>query len=222
MKKWSVFMAAAAAAAAGSAVAVRKLKNRMAEAEETRYANADFVRVKDYIPDIEVELAYATKDNFTGEVIYDFTEGWLRYGTVRKLGEAQKILREKGYRLKIWDAFRPVSAQFKLWEVCPDARFVADPTKGFSTHSRGNTVDVTLVDMEGNYVEMPTAFDDFSEKAHRDYYPWIEDPAVVEHVKLLEDTMTACGFQPYINEWWHFSDEEDYPVGMDFEPPKEQ
>ena len=213
----------AALAAVGSAVAIKKTKIRLAGAgvePAPEPADIDFVRVKDYIPDIEVELMYATDRNFTGKVIYDFTEAWLRYGTVKKLAEAQEILKEQGYRLKIWDGFRPVSAQFKLWEAYPDAEFVADPRQGFSAHSRGNAVDVTLVDMDGGYVEMPTAFDDFTEKAHRDY-GWIEDPAVREHVKLLEDTMASCGFEPYASEWWHFSDLVSYPVGTAVEPSKE-
>ena len=221
MKKSTLLIAALAAV--GSAVAVQKTKARIAGAgaqAAPEPADADFVRVKEYIPDIEVELMYATDRNFTGKVIYDFTEAWLRYGTVKKLAQVQESLRQQGYRLKIWDGFRPVSAQFKLWEAYPDAEFVADPRRGFSSHSRGNTVDVTLVDMDGGYVEMPTGFDDFSEKAHRDY-SWIEDPAVAEHVKLLESAMVSCGFDPYVNEWWHYSDLDEYPVGTDIEPSKE-
>ena len=89
-----------------------------------------FVRIRDYIPDIVVELKYATADNFTGQIIYDFEDAFLRYGTVKKLRAVQDALREQGLSLKIWDAFRPVSAQFRLWEVYPDATFVANPQTG--------------------------------------------------------------------------------------------
>ena len=106
-----------------------------------------FVPVSDYIPEIVVELRYSTEDNFTGEQIYPFTDAYLRYGTVKKLLLAQDILRSKGLGLKLWDAFRPVSAQFALWEVCPDPRYVADPRTGFSFHSRGNTVDASVLRM---------------------------------------------------------------------------
>ena len=83
-------------------------------------APADFVLVSDCVPGIRADLKYAGEDNFTGQVIYDFTEAYLRYGTARKLAAAQEILTAQGYSLLIWDAFRPTEAQFRLWEVCPD------------------------------------------------------------------------------------------------------
>lgn len=179
-------------------------------------SDSEFVRVKDYIPDIEVMLMYATQDNFTGEVIYGFTEAYLRYGTVKKLAAAQEVLKEKGFRLLIWDAFRPVSAQFKLWEVCPNSTYVANPNTGYSSHSRGNTVDLTLVTMDGQTVKMPTGFDDFSALADRNYYDCPEDAA--ENARLLENVMIEAGFTPYSGEWWHFSDNVSYPVEQSFEP----
>lgn len=175
----------------------------------------DFVRVADYIPDILVELRYATEDNFTGEVIYDFTDACLRYGTVKKLSAVQAALTEQGYGLKIWDAFRPVSAQFTLWDICPDGRYVADPNKGFSSHSRGNTVDLTLVTLNGGEVVMPTGFDDFSAKADRDYSDVSEEAAA--NALLLETAMQEGGFKPYSGEWWHFSDTDSYDVENTFE-----
>ncbi len=177
----------------------------------------DFVLVTEYIPDISIDLRYATDNNFTGQVIYGFTDAYLRYGTVQKLAEAQASLRELGYSLKIWDAFRPTSAQWKLWEVCPDAQYVANPTKGYSSHSRGNTVDVTLVDNDGSDVPMPTAFDDFSPLADRDYSD-ITNETAVKNAELLEAVMKDAGFKPYSGEWWHFSDETVYPVDEDFTP----
>ena len=170
----------------------------------------ELVLISDYIPTIFVDLKYATTDNFTGKVIYDFEEPKLRYCTVKKLKEVQDALLEQGYSLLIWDAFRPVSAQFKLWEICPDATFVANPNKGHSSHSRGNTVDITIVTKDGKPVEMPTGFDDFTALADRDYSD-VTGPAL-EHVKLLEDTMTAHGFKGYSKEWWHFSDTNKYAV----------
>ncbi len=182
------------------------------EADDT-----DFVRVKDYIPDIEVLLIYATDQNFTGEIIYPFTEAYLRYGTVKKLAAAQEALKQQGYRIMIWDAFRPVSAQFVLWDVVPDPRYVADPRTGYSSHSRGNTIDLTIVTLSGDEVEMPTGFDDFSYLADRDYSDCSDIAA--SHAIMLEDIMMDAGFEPYSGEWWHFSDFDDYPVEEDFEPP---
>lgn len=176
-------------------------------------ADEELVQVLDYIPSVYVELKYATQDNFTGTVIYGFDEAYLRYGTVKKLAQAQAELLEQGYSLKIWDAYRPVSAQFKLWEVYPDPVYVANPNTGFSSHSRGNTVDVTLVTAEGGEVEMPTGFDDFSALADRDYSD-VPEPAR-GNALLLENVMSACGFRCYSGEWWHFSDSTSYPVAED-------
>ena len=178
--------------------------------------DSDFVKVTDYIPTIQVDLAYAGTDNFTGQVIYDFTDAYLRYGTVRKLAAVQAALAEQGLGLLLWDAFRPAAAQFKLWEVCPDPTYVANPEKGFSSHSRGNTVDVTLISLAGEDVEMPTGFDDFSPLADRDYGDVPPVPAA--NAKLLEDAMAAAGFVPYQGEWWHFSDSDAYEVETGFSP----
>lgn len=180
---------------------------------------SEFVNVADYINDIEVELRYSTENNFTGRIIYGFKSAYLRYGTVEKLAEVQAELKKLGYRLKIWDAFRPVSAQFKLWEVYPDATFVANPLVGFSDHSRGNTVDVTIVDEKGVEAVMPTEFDDFSEKAMRNCDN--VDSEGRKNSLMLEEIMKKNGFVPYVNEWWHYSDEESYPVEKEFEPEKQ-
>ena len=176
----------------------------------------DFVRVLDRVPGIRQELMYATDRNFTGQVICGFSDAYLRYGTVKKLAAVSADLAELGLSLKIWDSYRPVSAQFKLWEVCPNPAFVADPRKGFSSHSRGNTLDVTLVDADGNEQEMPTGFDDFSAKADRDYSDCSETAAA--HAELLEILMEKHGFQGYYAEWWHFSDTDEYPVEESFIP----
>lgn len=173
-------------------------------------ADEEFVCVPDYIPSIYVELKYATQDNFTGSVIYDFAQAKLRYGTVKKLAAAQETLLEQGYSLLIWDAYRPRSAQFALWEVCPDPVYVANPVTGNSSHSRGNTVDVSLVTAQGGELELPTGFDDFSAMADRDYSD-VPD-AARDNALILESAMTAAGFEAYWGEWWHYSDSVKYDV----------
>lgn len=176
----------------------------------------DFVEIKTYIPDIVLELKYAGTDNFTGQKIYDFTDAYLRYGTVKKLMQVQDELREKGLFLKVWDAFRPVSAQFTLWEVYPDAAYVANPNTGYSSHSRGNTVDITIVDRNGQEIVMPTGFDDFSKLADRDYRDCSKEAA--ENALLLESIMIKYGFRAYSGEWWHFTDVDTYSVEEEFAP----
>ncbi|MGM9555261.1 MAG: M15 family metallopeptidase [Oscillospiraceae bacterium] len=98
----------------------------------------------------------------------------------------------------------------RLWEVCPNPVYVADPTKGFSKHSRGNTVDISLIKTNGDPVEMPSGFDDFTSRADRNYSDVSQ--AAGENARYLEEVMTAAGFVGYSGEWWHYSDSVDYPV----------
>ncbi|MBQ3194831.1 MAG: M15 family metallopeptidase [Clostridia bacterium] len=168
------------------------------------------VRVKDYIPDIYVDLPYSRDDNFTGKRLYTFKDAYLRYGTVLKLKAAQEYVRKHGASIMILDAYRPAVAQFIMWEVMPDDDFVADPRRGFSKHTRGSTVDVTLVTPDGNPVPMPSPFDDFSGGAKRVYDNTPEDAK--RNILLLEAAMEQAGFWGYVNEWWHFNDHDIYPV----------
>lgn len=177
-----------------------------------------FVRVTDYVPGIRVNLKYAGKNNFTGRQLYDFKDAYLRYGTVKKLGKAQAELEKSGMGLAIWDAFRPKEAQRQLWEVCPNPLYVTDPSKGNSTHTRGNAVDVTLVDSDGTEMLMPTELDNFTKLADRDYSD-IDNSFARDNAKLLEKVMKKSGFEPYSEEWWHFTDTQEYPVSEDFVPP---
>ena len=172
--------------------------------------------MKKYIPDIYVELMYATENNFTGVRIYDFTDAYLRYGTVKKLANVQKELKEQWYSLKIWDAYRPFEAQQKLWEVYPDPNYVANPANGMKNHNLGGTVDITMVAADGSVISMPTEFDDFSLKADRDYSD-IEDEEAVKNVMILQEAMENNGFTGYQGEWWDYSDTVEYEA-VDFQP----
>ncbi len=174
------------------------------------YTDTDLVLIKELIPDIIIDLRYATEDNFTGVIIYDSHDAYLRYGTLKKLIIADEIIKDQGLRLVVWDAFRPFEAQFRLWEVCPNDDYVADPYKGSSRHNRGCAIDVTLADNEGNLLEMPSDFDDFTALADRDYSD-VSDTAA-KNSQLLEDAMIKAGFKPYFNEWWHYNDTVDYDV----------
>lgn len=176
----------------------------------------EYVLVNKYMPDIYVELMYATENNFTGVRIYDFTDAYLRYGTVKKLANVQKELKEQGYRLKIWDAYRPFEAQQKLWEVYPDPNYVANPANGMKKHNLGGTVDITMVAADGSVISMPTEFDDFSLKADRDYSD-IEDEEAVKNVMILQNAMENNGFTGYQGEWWDYSDTVEYEA-VDFQP----
>ncbi len=174
----------------------------------------DLVRVKDIIPDIYVSLPYSTADNFTGEPLYDFTEAFLRRGTAQKLKKAQDSVAAQGFSVLVLDAYRPAAAQWKMWQVLPDDDFVADPRRGYSRHTRGCAVDVSLVLKDGTAVSMPSPFDDFSGKAKREYAHLDEETR--RNIAVLENAMKAAGFNAYINEWWHFNDTDTYEVLEDF------
>lgn len=173
--------------------------------------DSELVAITEYIPSLYVDLKYATKDNFTGKVIYDFTEPRLRYGTVKKLKAVQEELVSMGYSLIIWDAYRPLYAQEALWDACPDPAYVSDPTTGYRSHSRGHTVDITLtIIANGKDVVMPSGFDEFSALADRDYSD--VSPEAAANSAMLEEIMTRHGFTGYSGEWWHYSDTTEYPL----------
>ena len=183
--------------------------------EELRDNN--FVKIIDYIPNIAQDLAYATENNFTRKAIYDFTDAYIRCGTLKKMMKAQEILNAQGLGLKIWDGFRPVYAQKKLYEAWPDPNYVSHYITGYRTHCRGNALDVTIIDLQtGEELDMPTPFDDFTPLADRNYADCTEQQAA--NAKLLEDAMIAAGFSPYSAEWWHFTDPVSYAVDEYFSP----
>ena len=148
-----------------------------------------------------IDLKYATEDNFTGKKIYTISLCALQIGTAQKLIAANKELMEKGIRIKIWDAYRPLSAQRIMWDIMPVDDFVADPNNGGSIHNGGFAVDITLVDMYGKELEMPTGFDDFSDKASRNSSSISE--AAAKNLSILTDAMVKHGFTTISTEWWH-------------------
>jgi D-alanyl-D-alanine dipeptidase len=161
----------------------------------------ELVNIKSVIPNIQIDLKYATPANFTGQTVYAFQECFLRKEVALKLAEVQAELAARGLGLKIWDGFRPMAAQWKLWELVPDERYVSDPKKG-GRHTRGTAVDVTLVNQKGEELIMPSDFDDFSEKAHRGYSGVSEE--AIFHSELLKEVMERHGFVGLPTEWWHF------------------
>jgi len=181
------------------------------------HKNIDFVKVLDYIPNAVIDLKYSTPNNFTGCIIYNFTDAYLRYGTTLKLRNAEQQLEDLGYTIKIWDAFRPFEAQVALWNAYPNGNYVANPQKGYTSNNLGNTVDITIVKLNDTEVNMPTDFDDFTAKANRDYSDVSEEQA--NHAILLETIMINCGFKGYSNEWWHYEDVDLYEPDENFLPP---
>ena len=164
----------------------------------------DFVDIKSVEKTIVVDLRYAGANNVARHPLYPpGTPALVREGLARRLVVVQEYLRKKGFGLKIWDAYRPQSAQVKLWQLTHNRSFVADPKEGRgSMHIRGAAVDATLVDSSGNDVPMPTDFDSFTPAALLDYSG--RSPAVRGNLKLLQKAMAHGGFYGLRTEWWHF------------------
>ncbi len=161
----------------------------------------ELVELIKVVPDIQLDIRYATTNNFTHHAVYPVARCFLIKKAALALKKVQADLRRQGLGLKVFDGYRPLSVQWKFWDLVPDSRYVADPHIG-SRHNRGYAVDVTLVDQNGKDLPMPTGYDDFSERAHRDYMNLPRE--AIRNRKLLERVMVKHGFVPFATEWWHF------------------
>jgi D-alanyl-D-alanine dipeptidase len=168
-------------------------------------------------PTIIVELRYETSNNIAGRRIYPKgMPALVRPELLPRLRSAQKFLRQFDYRLKIWDAYRPPSAQQELWRAVQNENYVANPDLAAgSLHSWGVAVDCTLADLHGHSLVMPTDFDDFTPAAMSQYSG--PNRAIRSHLRLLRVAMAGAGFYGYHNEWWHFT-AKDWPKYL---PPAE-
>lgn len=164
--------------------------------------DTSFVDLKEFSNAFVYDMKYATTDNFLKEKVYDCDKCYLRFKTIKALIKANTIFLQKGYRIKIFDCYRPVDIQKKMWNIVPNDKYVANPNKG-SIHNRGNAVDITLVDNEGNELDMGTSFDYFGKKSSHQY-KWLSKK-VKNNRKLLKDVMQSCGFAIYQSEWWHYN-----------------
>lgn len=158
-----------------------------------------------------IDLKYATTDNFMKKKIYPVSRCLINRNTAIKLIKANNEFKKKGYRIKIFDAYRPYSAQKLLWDAASDKSYVANPKKG-SIHNRGAAVDITLADRHGRELEMPSAYDEFTRRAHIDYTDCPKKQ--IENRELLGSTMIKYGFKRIRTEWWHFEDTNalKYPI----------
>jgi zinc D-Ala-D-Ala dipeptidase len=166
-------------------------------------------------PRIKLDMCYATTNNFTGRILYEQARAFLAGPAAHAVARASKVAQADGYGLTIFDAYRPWRVTKQLWDATPAGpkkNYVANPKRG-SKHNRGCAVDLSLHDLQtGDLVEMPSGFDDFSEKAHRDYMG--ATPTAIANRERLQRYLKAEGFAGLSNEWWHFdfTGWEQYPV----------
>lgn len=165
-------------------------------------ADTTFIRLADFSDDFVYDLRYATTNNFLKAKVYDCAECYTRVKTAKALIEANKAFIEKGYKIKFFDCYRPNSVQYKMWEIVPNPQYVANPVKG-SIHNKGGAVDITLVTLDGKEVDMGTDFDFFGKKAYHDNTSLSQE--ILDHRKLLKETMEAFGFWSIRTEWWHYN-----------------
>lgn len=164
--------------------------------------NHELVDLSKEIPDVVLDIRYATDNNFTREIIYPSAMAFARKPIAEALKKVQAELKKKGLGLKIYDAYRPYAATVKFYEVYHDTTYVANPRYG-SRHNRGAAVDITLIDLNtGKELPMPTEFDDFSKNAHPDSRNTSKEEK--ENRDYLIHIMGLYGFSVYPHEWWHF------------------
>jgi D-alanyl-D-alanine dipeptidase len=165
-------------------------------------AELRLVEIKKYIPEISLDIRYATTNNFTHKRMYQQAGAFARLPVVLALKEVEADLKAKGLGLKIYDAYRPYAVTVKFYEVTTDTNYVADPRKG-SKHNRGCAIDLSLIDLKtGKELDMPTGFDSFSRKAGANYQNLPKQQ--IANREILKSAMEAHGFKELSSEWWHF------------------
>ena len=182
--------------------------------ERESLRNSDLVELIRLDPTLKLDMRYASSNNFLGRPVYPEARAFLQRPAAEALVRAHQGLEGQGYGLLVFDAYRPWSVSKLFWDKTPaeKKRFVANPKAG-SRHNRGCAVDLTLFDLRsGQEVAMPSAFDEFSERAYRDYEGGTEE---ARHLRgLLRIAMESEGFRVNEFEWWHFDYEDwrDYPI----------
>ena len=169
---------------------------------QTILQDTSFVNLKDYSKDFEYDMKYATTNNFLKSKVYDCAACFLRVKTVNALINANKGFLKKGYKIKIFDCYRPLDIQKIMWKMVPNPSYVADPNKG-SIHNRGGAVDISLIDSKGKELNMGTAFDYFGIEASHNYSNVSKE--VKKNRAMLKKIMLKNGFNAFESEWWHYN-----------------
>jgi CubicO group peptidase (beta-lactamase class C family) len=182
--------------------------------ESGDFRTPDLVELTNLDPSIELEVRYATTNNFLGTVFYSQARAFLQRPAAEAVVRAHRKLKKLGYGLLVHDAYRPWYVTKMFWDATPDDKklFVADPSQG-SRHNRGCAVDLTLYESKsGKPVQMVSTYDETTDRAAADYpggtslQRW--------HRQVLREAMEAEGFAVYPAEWWHFDyrDWRSYPI----------
>ncbi|HXK11991.1 MAG TPA: M15 family metallopeptidase [Vicinamibacteria bacterium] len=182
--------------------------------EKGPFRPADLVELTSVDPTLRLDVRYATPDNFLSTPVYEEARAFLQRPAAEALRRAHLALRQKGFGLLVHDAYRPWWVTKLFWEATPREKreFVADPAQG-SRHNRGCAVDLTLCGLaDGRPVEMPSLYDEMSERARPGYRGGTPDERARRD--LLRSEMEKEGFTVFESEWWHFDYREwrEYPI----------
>ena len=177
-------------------------KEAASSSKDINIKDTTFVNLKDFSPDFVYNMKYATTANFLQAKVYDCEACYLRYKTVKSLISANEKFLKKGYRIMLFDCYRPLFIQKKMWEIVSNPNYVADPKKG-SIHNRGGAVDIGLVDKDGKELDMGTSFDHFGIEASHDFDQLSDE--IKANRKLLRRIMTQNNFRIFESEWWHYN-----------------
>ncbi len=164
--------------------------------------DSTFVDLRAYSDDFVFDMKYATADNFLKQQVYDCASCFLRLKTVKALIKANEQFIAKGYKIKLYDCYRPLDIQKKMWAIVSNPKYVANPAKG-SIHNRGGAVDITLVNSDGVELDMGTGFDHFGKEASHNYEG--VSKRVRKNRNLLKSIMARNGFNAFESEWWHYN-----------------
>lgn len=176
------------------------------------YSQHELVDLKSLSTEFAYEVRYATENNFMKEVLYPCAECLLQPEIAAALVKANDYFCQKGYKIKIYDCYRPLDIQKKMWAKVPNPAYVANPYGKGSIHNRGAAVDITLVTLDGKYVEMGSDYDHFGKEAHIDNFDHPKE--VLANRELFFEGMRKHGFNTIRTEWWHFSHKKNsgYPT----------
>jgi len=159
------------------------------------------------LPDANYEMLFASDQNITGHALYPAIP-MLETETAAMLKEAGEVFALDGYTIKIYDSYRPKSAQYELFNIVQDPKFIADPYVNNSFHQVGRAVDMSLIDSAtGKELQMPTPMHTFNDSASRyNRAAWTEEER--QNVDYMTEVMESCGFRTIATEWWHFENGE--------------
>lgn len=162
----------------------------------------ELVEIKKAIPNIRLDIRYATRNNFMQQIMYKQARAFARKPVIEALKKIQTALNKKGYGLKIFDGYRPYTVTVEFYKKASDKNFVANPAKG-SKHNRGCAVDLTLIYLKtGKELSMPTPYDSFSAAAAAKYENVL--PEAKKNRDFLIGIMHRYSMNVLENEWWHY------------------